>query len=197
MILNISKHNLKIRKELDFIESLKIESKNSPSMKVKQGYIDWIDEYEYCYFVTFTFQYEYTVLQGIQHINKLMRYANEQIFGKRYFKKNQFLDGFVVVEKHKSGSPHYHMIIKKDSKIDMKGKLEVKDILEIQSRKVTMNIGKSGIRIFGTKSIDIREVYSDDIVGYVTKDIWKSRGNTVFPLSREGILYTDLDIGYH
>lgn len=196
MILDISKHNLKVRKELDFIESLKVESKNSSSRKIKQSYIDWIYEYEYCYFVTFTFQYEYTVLQGIQHINKLMRYVNEQIFGKRYFKKNVFLDGFVVVEKHESGLPHYHMIIKKDSKIDMKGRLGFKDIFEIQSKKVTMDVGTSGIRIFGTKSIDIRKIYSDDIVGYVTKDIWKSRGNTVFPLSRVGILYTDLD-GYH
>lgn len=170
-------------------EKLNRDRRNCFKYKLTRSYLNFIRNYTYSHSVVVTFKYDFTLRKSIDFTNKLLHFVNRRIFGKKYLEKDKFIDGFLIVEKHKSGRYHFNVLIKKSSNIQY-DEYELLDILNKCSNRVTSDVGKSGYKIFGSHAFNVSDIYDENgAIGYDTKDIWMYNGESVYPITKYGVQY--------
>ncbi len=142
----------------------------------------------YKYHLTITFT---TQLSGDTAYKSMLFYLhllNQKIFGSRYKKKSLHIEGFVFAESQIDGNTHYHILIKDNPLFHVADKPSFKHHVFDLLTKVKS--GKSR-QLMHPNGVQLDEVYSDDIIGYVTKTMPRYGQDTAGFIGALGIDGTD------
>ena len=94
-------------------------------------------------------------------LNHLIKLMNEKLYGKRYKKQGNYMNGVAVLENSCGENPHFHIIIR-DLKGDLENKCSVGDALEAVLPRIKTSFGdKTSKRLIGTKSYCLQNYFND------------------------------------
>lgn len=158
---------------------------------------DTIDEYykyfvmsnrPYIYFITITFALKMNTQQSSKYVSTVIKWMNNKLFGRKYYERGDFIEGFAFVEKHINGMSindiHFHMLIKPSYRYNDFKFYQIKDMLRQTVAKVDNGSGK---KVFDENCIDIQIVWDDGAVEYCFKQIWRNNIIRIKMIGKEGL----------
>ncbi len=101
------------------VDIQEIWSSREKKEQIAQGFVEWIDEIEWKYFITLTFAAsEITEEAAKNRLNYVIQLLNKQVFGKHYTKKvkHSYFSYVCALEKQLRGTYHFHILV--DRSID-------------------------------------------------------------------------------
>lgn len=141
-------------------------------------------------FITLTSKNFHNVTHSLSHVNKLIHIMNSRMFSNNYGKlENVHLKGFVSYEQHSDGTPHFHLLIEDFSDIDLRKKdFEQVFNKSIYAVKYQTQYSENKYHVFNRDGVDFQTVYSDEISGYVMKDIEKFNYESYGFIGKDGVI---------
>ena len=151
----------------------------------KEAYQDFIDNHgPYKYFISITPSRNYTEQQLYRKINFLLKVLSRNIFNSK--KTDIFLKGFCIFESSSAGSrctKHIHIIIKDDSRLDLKKPFIDTFTESINRLKVMINDNYTSANDFSKECYDVKPIYDQKhLIGYLTDEFWKDRNGDFIKL---------------
>lgn len=195
MQLNTNNNNKLSSNDCYLMRDLQDEFKKSEKFKLNKSYIEFLSSFDYRFSLAVTFNNDHSLKTSFEYFNKLLHFSNRKIFGKNYIKKNKFIDGFLFVEKQKSGRYHFHILITKNSNIGY-DETDILDIFNECANRVTTRTGKSGYKVFGDRAFHFKDLdkdyfYKKGAIGYSSKELLRHNNKSIHPLTINGIDYID------
>ena len=132
----------------------------------------------YRYHFTLTFSRSLSDEESYKAMMFYLHLINQKIFGSRYKKNNNHLEGFIFAERQLNGTVHYHSLIKNNDLFNEEGKPSLHDHVFNLASKVKKADCFSGYTDKGVIShfgVRLDDVYNDGIIDYLTKTM-PSRG---------------------
>ena len=151
---------------MNYIEKIRLEN----------GYNELLKNNNTRYLLTITFNKDLTVSQSLDTGRSLLKRLKNEYFGKN--KRRDFIKGYVVIEKQKSGRPHLHFLIQDHSVFQRIDKPF--EGMVIKKCKNLMSINEN-------TGVDIQDYYRHSLEGYLIKSI--GNGNNfdfIKPLTYDG-----------
>lgn len=141
-------------------------------VRLRDGYVKFMNSLDVIRMVTVTFRYKFSDKICLDKLNTGLHYVNSYLYGNSYKKhKVKFMEGVVVLERHLSGMPHYHILITRDTGLSRTDEDVVK-LIQRGFSKVTHTSGNKVYKAFSDVGIDIRDAETDSgkLARYLTKE---------------------------
>ncbi len=146
-------------------------------IRLGNGYNELLKNNNTRYLLTITFNKDLTLPQSLDTGKSLLKRLRNEYFGKN--KKWDFIKGYVIIEKQKTGRPHLHFLIQDHSVFQRPDKpFQDTVIKKCKNLKlINENVG-----------VDIRDYYHHNLEGYLIKSIEYDEDNFDFikPLTYYG-----------
>jgi len=143
------------------------------------------------FFVTLTFPWGTSARACCKYTSQYLKMHNKMIFGREYYEKSDFIQGFAFVEDHRNrDEKHVHLLIMPHARYDRFTLTQHQDIFVNSALKVRKPNGK---RVFKKEYIDLRYYDNDGAVGYSTKQIWSPNDLSRMKTLDKSGLTDDLD----
>jgi hypothetical protein len=98
----------------------------------------------------------------IDYCNRLLKLVNTQLFNKRFKRKEQYLEGFAVLEHTYKGAPHVHMLVLNNLQVE-----DVREAFEKNSSRFKHTIDTST----AADRAQLRRSYQNGIPGSLIKEV--------------------------
>lgn len=142
----------------------------------------------YMYFATITFARYANMEAYCEHVSRLLKWANNKIFGREYYGKGDFIDGFAFIENHLSGKSiseyHAHLLVKPHYRYNNLTTAGVKDILIKCADKIVTGKNK---KVFNPLGLHMETVWNDGAAMYCTKQITMHNVDRIKMLCAHGL----------
>jgi hypothetical protein len=143
-------------------------------------------EYEYDNFLTVTFANEMSIIRAAKSASDLLHQTNNKLFGREYWKRGTYLEGFSSYERHADGKPHFHMMLERNPKINKVNGIGLLETIQNCSKKFKT---ANGYNVFGWTSFDIEPVCDkDNLIEYMLKDFKCHDADSVSIITNDGII---------
>lgn len=131
-------------------------------------------------FITITFKemYDLGEKKAYELLNRLLHYVNEDLFGKKYKQKCEYLSGFGCCENQFNLTPHFHLILNNNN---------------VDACKINHSfLGKiDKFHQMSTLGFDFQEINNEEVLAsYITKTITEYTHDRIFPLGKDGAYRT-------
>lgn len=142
----------------------------------------------YRYLVTITFARYMNYQTSCEHTSRLLRFSNNKIFGRGYYKRNEYIDGFAFIENHTSGKSindhHVHMLVKPHYRYRDLTSPVVTDVFKKCALKIVDGKNK---KVFGSHCVHLGIVWDDGAVIYCSKQIKMNNVDRIKMLCAHGL----------
>lgn len=142
----------------------------------------------YYLFMTLTFTDNVSLQGRYKYTSEFIKHHNKMVFGRKYYERNDHMEGFAFFEKHPSRAFedyfHVHFLAKGNHRYAKWGFESHKDIFQKAAGKVLNNKGKA---VFKCTCIDIQEAGDDGAINYCCKHIWDGNLNNIKIIGRDGL----------
>jgi hypothetical protein len=157
-----------------------------PLQLMQDSYRLSMNEFEYKYFLTITFKPPISIEEAVKSTNYIFHLANSRLFCRNY-ESDCFLEGWVSYEVQNNGSPHFHILIIDNERIDKSGGIGLLGILN-ESKSKVKNPG--GYNVFGCNAFNVKVVHDKEkLIRYVLKDFKRHDGDNISLLNQDGIVF--------
>lgn len=93
-------------------KQLLLEAKLSPKYQLRRAWGEFVDQWPWEWFATFTFAHETHTERGLKLFRVWCSMLSRGIYGPRWHKRDPYGVRFIVaVERHKSGNIHLHALL--------------------------------------------------------------------------------------
>lgn len=178
---------------------------------------NWTSKQQYHSMLTVKFNTKNTSLkyesrneENLKLIDFMLRNMNQRIYGRQYKKKNQFIGGFLSIEKNMKKSAnkfHVHILFFKDDKMSRFSSAEILDIAIRSSAKLTNSeqkkcfihkkvrntINKDNVKGLKTSCMQIVGTYNKYADDYVVKSVNSLKFDQIKILDRDGLTDKELE----
>lgn len=142
----------------------------------------------YIYFITLTFALNTNIRQACKYMSTVIKWMNNKLFGRKYYDRDDFIEGFAFIEDHKSGISindiHAHILIKPSYRYNDFKFYQIEDMLRKTVAKVDNGAGK---KVFNENCIDIQLVRDDGAIEYCFKQVWRNNTIRIKMIGKEGV----------
>lgn len=169
---------------------------------------EWLESFSFKAMLTIKFYNYMSNGDLFTQLEKVMRNFNMNIYGKNYIKKKIYNECIFVIEKNKiklKEKKHVHILLRSDGKIDkfsapqlldicVKSSIKLKDKKGraiFQHNKPELKYNSQGASGIGTGCMHVIEIYSNNALKYVSKEVTKL-GNEVKFMRYGGLSDTDM-----
>jgi hypothetical protein len=143
-------------------------------MNYKEAWNQFIQDHgPYKYHFTITFNTHLSDDESFKSMVFYLHLLNQKIFGARYKKNNQHLEGFIFAESHIDGDTHYHLLLKDNPLFHAVGKPPLVDHINTLLSKVKKpgRFGHTERQVLSPVGICFDEINDNGIIGYFIKTL--------------------------
>ncbi len=143
-------------------------------MNYKDAWHQFIQDHgPYKYHFTVTFNTTLSDHESFKSMMFYMHLLNQRIFGSRYKKNNQHIEGFIFAESHIDGDTHYHLLLKDNPLFHAAGKPSLADHINTLLSKVKKSgrFGHTARQVLSPVGICFDEINDNGIIGYFIKTL--------------------------
>lgn len=167
-----------------------------PKNPLTAGYMEMVLNHKpYYFFITFTFGKSIRVPECCKLLNRFFDNYNQKLFGRKYFDRDDCIDGFVFFEDHKSTESrnkyHVHILVK--AHVHYEKTPTFGEHMDKFYKAASMTRDDWKKPVFEPDAINIKHVYDDNIAGYCLKEIWDKNISRIKFITKEGLLDNDED----
>lgn len=159
--------------------------------KLKQSYIEFMTSLQVTKMLTVTFKYNFSDKDCLNYLNTSLHFINGYLYGNSYRRhKNKFMQGIVVFERHKSGMPHFHILITKDDELVLSDSEVIRRIKK--AFKAIKYYGHNRrYDVFDPVGVDMRDAETDTgkLAKYLTKEGYHDHFHNISFLTAEKVVY--------
>lgn len=134
---------------------------------VQQAYALWLDNFNWQWFCTLTFRDPPHPEAAEKTFKYWIHQLNQQLYGRRYKKRNQGVYWVLALEYHKSGVIHFHALLG--------------DVEDINNRLSRRNARNLWYELAGIGRVDLIDDRSFAVTNYVSKYVTKGGDLTIGP----------------
>ena len=161
-------------------EGLKEAAPVSVKLAIQMGYIQFLNQWNWDYFYTLTFREDIHPDYADKLFKRWISGLNRQYFGKRYYKRSQFIDWSRAKEFQKNGRLHYHGLMNTPPDFNPMAAKEAWLTLDGNIME-----GKTGIARIHRAIQPAAEVY---VTKYITKELNIDVSDSLHTLSKNSKL---------
>ena len=163
----------------------------------RKAYTEWVASHDNKYFQTWTYQEGTSDRLVGTTFTEGMHRINQKVHGRRYCKRNRFIEGFVIRERQKNGTLHHHCLLH-ENKFKLPDFEEMRSIFLNTCLKLHVP-GKPNKKLISLQGCDFQPYYNSDgsnkLEWYITKTLGSRNRipeglhDNLAPLSVEGALF--------
>jgi len=161
-------------------------------LKLKNSYIEFMNNLDVVRMITVTFKYKFSDKVCLDKLNHALYNCNRMLYRNSFTKhKINYMKGVVVLERHKSGAPHFHILVVNDTNLK-----RTDEVINAITHKAFAKVWHTGIggkkyRPFSDEGIDVRaaETDSGNLSRYLTKEGYDYEYNNIGLLGKDNVTF--------